>query len=76
MPRKKDTVPKPNVKANHGNWTPSTKKIRGYGAIKPFLHEVNKIVKEECAKHESLEELPWYTKWKSGTTRNYLKVLL
>ena len=60
MTKKKSTVPKANVKSNHVKHTPSKQKNRGYNAIKPFLHKVNKIVKEECAKHESVEDLPWY----------------
>ena len=62
--KKRDTVPNPNVKTNNGKRTPLRKKIRGYDAIKPFQHKVNKIVKEECAKQESLGNLPWYSKWK------------
>ena len=65
MPKKKSTVPEANVNSNHGKRKPSKHKIRGYDAIKPFLHEVNKIVKEECAKHESVADLPWYSVWKT-----------
>ena len=65
MTKKRDTVLNPNVKKNHGKRTPSTKKIRGYDAIKLFLHKVNTTIKEECAKHESLDNLPWYSKWKT-----------
>ena len=64
MKKKKATSQRPQVKTKHGKRTPSIKKIRGYDAIKPFLHEVNKIVQEECAKHESFDELPWYSTWK------------
>ena len=39
-------------------------KIKGYNAIKSFLHKVNKIVKKECAKYESGDMLSWYSKWK------------
>ena len=65
MTKKKSNVLKVNVKSNHDKCTPSQQKIREYNAIKPFLHEVNKIVKEECAKHKSVEDFPWYSIWKT-----------
>ena len=64
MTKKKDTVPNPNGKSNDGKRTPSKQKIRGYNVIKLFLYIVNKIVKEECTKIESVDMLPWYSKLK------------
>ena len=54
MMKKKSNVPRADVKSNNGKRTPSQQKIREYDAIKPFLHEVDKIVKEEYSKHESV----------------------
>ena len=66
-PKKKDTGPITRTKTSHASRNPvkqtSVKKIRGYDALKPFLREVNKIVSEECSKHESVNGLSWYTQW-------------
>ena len=47
-----------------------SKKIRGYDALKPFLHEVNKIVSKECARHESMEGLSWYKTWEKWNAKD------
>jgi len=53
----------PEVQTQRIKGTPK-KKNRGYDGIAPFLHEVNKIVAEECKKHGTLDDLPWYIVWK------------
>ena len=57
------------MKTNHGKRILSQTNIREYNAIKPFLHEVNKIVQEEYSKHESVDELPWYKKWREWNNK-------
>ena len=47
-------------------------KIRGYDEIAPFLHEVNKIVAEECANHTSLEAIPWYPTWEKWNDKHLM----
>ena len=44
---------------------PINKRIRGYDEITPFLHEVDKIVIEERAKHVNHEntQLTLYNTW-------------
>ena len=66
---KKKTITKPKVKTNHGKRILSQQKIRGYEANKSFLHKVNKIVQEDCSKHESVKELPWYKKRKEWSNK-------
>ena len=43
---------------------------RGLDEIAPFLHHVQKIVSEECAKHETVETIPWYKTWESWMQQN------
>ena len=62
MTKKETIVQDPNVIPSHVNYT-ILGKIRGYDEIAPFLHKVNKIVAEECAKHTALDALPWYPTW-------------
>ena len=52
----------PEVKTPNKSTVP---KIRGFNEITPFLHEVSKIVSEECSKHESPQDFDWYTTWTS-----------
>ena len=62
MKKNETTVHDPNAKPSHvKRHTPG--KIRGLDEIAPFLHKVNKIVADECAKHATLEALPWYSTW-------------
>lgn len=39
------------------------KKHCGHDGFQSFLHEVNKIVAEECTKHGTLYDLPWCKSW-------------
>ena len=57
MTKNKTTVQDPNVTPSHVNCT-TPEKIRGYDKIASFLHEVNKIFAEECAKYTILDALP------------------
>ena len=56
MTKTPTTIPVPEL-------IPTQGKIGGYDEVAPFLHEVHKIVAEEYAKHESPDQLPWYTTW-------------
>ena len=60
---KKDTRPNTKGTSAHVKRTPIKPKIRGYDKLAPFLHEVNKIVAEDCAKQANLDDLPWYSIW-------------
>ena len=45
---------------------------RGLDEILPFLHQIQKIVTEECSKHKSAETIPWYKTWESWNQQNLL----
>ena len=49
-----------------------SRQTRGLDEIAPFLHQVQKIVAEECAKHETVETIPWYKTWDSWMQQNLL----
>ena len=49
----------------------SQRKVRGYDEIAPFLHEVQKIVDEECAQHPP-HELPWYPIWQQWSDKHLM----
>ena len=51
----------------------SSRRTRGLDEIAPFLHQVNKIVSEECAKHETVDHIPWYNTWDSWMQQNLLR---
>ena len=51
----------------------TTGKNRGYDELAPFLHEVNKIVAEECATHDNLDDLPWYATWEKWNDQHLLR---
>ena len=62
--------------ASVANWahTPKPNKhTRGLDEIAPFLHQVEKIVTEECAKFETVHTIPWYKTWESWMNQNLLK---
>ena len=59
------------VTPSHVN-RPTPGKIRGLDEIAPFLHEVNKIVAEECA-NKSLEALPWYPIWERWNDKRLMR---
>ena len=72
---KKKTTPKPKVKTNHGKCIPSQKKIRGYNAIKPFLHEVKKVCRKNFPNTSPWMNCLGTKNGKNGTTKNYLRAL-
>ena len=67
MTKSTERTKAPKVQSTLKKGTPSTKN-RGYDEIAPFLREVNKIIAEECAKHDTLADLPWYTIWEEWKT--------
>jgi len=77
-PKKKDTGPPTRPQPGHASRNPvlqtSVRKIRGYDALKPFLREVNKIVSEECSKHESVTGLSWFTQWSKWNEKSLFTV--
>ena len=77
-PTKKDTGPSTRPQPGRASRNPvlqtSVRKIRGYDALKPFLREVNKIVSEECSKHESVTGLSWFTQWSKWNEKSIFTV--
>ena len=59
-----------NITPGKPNRNPSGKK-RGYDELKPFLHEVNKIVAEECVEHMNVNDIPWYATWENGLRKGF-----
>lgn len=56
-----------------GNNTPKlSRRTRGLDEISPFLHQIQKIVSDECSNHESVETIPWYKTWESWMQHNLL----
>ena len=49
-----------------------TRRNRGLDEISLFLHQVDNIFSEECAKHETIETIPWYKTWESWMQQNLL----
>ena len=49
-----------------------SRRTRGLDEIAPFLHQVQKIVAEECAKHETIKTISWYKTWESWMQQNVL----
>ena len=54
------------------NNTKAARRNRGLDEISPFLHQVQKIVSEECTKHETVETTPWYKTCESWMQWNLL----
>ena len=50
----------------------STPRFRGLDEIKPFLKQIGKIVTEECQKHDSADDIPWYKTWESWNIQDLL----
>ena len=72
MTKQTDTVRDTRVKPSQEVLN-TTGKNRGYDELAPFLHEVNKIVAEECATHENLEDLPWYATYEKWNDQHLLR---
>ena len=61
-----------NLKPRH---TPRTSpRLRGLDEIKPFLRQVEKIVTEECPKHDKAQTFPWYKTWESWSSKKLLEM--
>ena len=71
MTKLSDTVRDQRVISSQEN-PATTGKNRGYDELAPFLHEVNKIVAEECALHTNFEELPWYATWEKWNDKLFM----
>ena len=50
--------------------TKPARRNRGLDEIGPFLHQVQKIVTEECAKFDTVKTIPWYKTWESWMQQN------
>ena len=72
MTKQADTVRVPTVIPSPENPT-TTGKNRGYDELAPFLHEINKIVAEECAIHTNLNEIPWYATWEKWIDQHLMR---
>ena len=66
------TRPVPVHKTTGRNIPQPARRNRGLDEIAPFLHQVQKIVSEECAKHETVSTIPWYKTWESWMQQNLL----
>ena len=79
MTKHADTVRDPRMIPSQ-DYSAPTGKNRGYDELAPFLHEVEKIVGEECGKHANFKDFPWYSTWErwneqnimTKTARNYI----
>ena len=49
---------------------PAKRRHRGLDEIKPFLHEVDKIVTEEASKHTTGNTMPWYILWQKWKSKD------
>ena len=72
MTKLSDTVHDQRVISSQEN-PATTGKNRGYDELAPFLHEVNKIVAEECALHTNFETLPWYATWEKWNDQHFMR---
>ena len=72
MTKHADTVRNPTVIPSQENLV-TTGKNRGYDELAPFLHEIDKIVAEECAEHTNLNELPWYATWEKWSDQHLMR---
>ena len=72
MTKQADTVRDTRVNPSLPHANP-TGKNRGYDELAPFLHEVNKIVAEECAIHANPGDLPWYAIWEKWNDLHLLR---
>ena len=64
-PMKSSTKPRKPMSTKRRN--------RGLDEITPFLHQVDKIVTEEGAKHTSVDTMPWYTTWQNWKSMDLFK---
>ena len=60
------------MKTTHVNHTISYKR-RGYYELVHFIHEVSKIVADECVNYANLDDLPWYSTWKKWMEKQLLR---
>ena len=78
-------TPKRNTRtAQRARATPTNKRtaepptrnphVRGLHSIKPFLHQANKIVLEECQNYQTVDNLSWYQTWLGWTEKDLLNV--
>ena len=70
-PKQADNTANP-VSAQQTKNPKFNRRTRELDEIAPFLHQVEKIVSEECAKHKTVANIPWYKTWESWMDQNLL----